>query len=90
LRESPCFQAGELIFLETATGKVKAKFNGSLHPKVVATVYGWWQACQELKLDGQDPFTQNGANTNLLIANADSDPISAPVAHCGQRCRVTK
>ena len=39
---------GEWIFLETATGKVKlkAKFNDSLHPEVVATVYGWWQACQ--------------------------------------------
>jgi anaerobic selenocysteine-containing dehydrogenase len=85
-------EEGEWIFLETATGKVKlkAKFNGSLHPKVVATVYGWWQACQELKLDGQDPFSQNGANTNLLIANADADPISASVAHRGQPCRVTK
>ena len=83
---------GEWIFLATATGKVKlkARFNGSLHPKVVATVYGWWQACQELKLSGQDPFSQNGANANLLIANADDDPISASVAHRGQPCRVTK
>ncbi len=83
---------GEWIFLETAAGKVKlkAKFNDSLHPNVVATVYGWWQACQELKLNGCDPFSPNGANTNLLIPNNDNDPISASIAHRGQRCRVIK
>jgi anaerobic selenocysteine-containing dehydrogenase len=83
---------GDWISVETATGKVrlKAKFNDTLHPTVVATIYGWWQACQELKLDGRDPFSQNGANTNLLIPNSDSDPISASVAHRGQHCRVTK
>ena len=83
---------GEWISLETETGKVrlKAKFNDSLHPDVVATVYGWWQACQELKLKGQDPFTQIGANTNLLIANSDVDPISASVAHRSQKCRVRR
>ena len=83
---------GEWIFVETASGKVKlkTKFNESLHPTVVATVYGWWQACQELKLNGHDAFTGNGANSNLLIPNADVDPISASVAHRGQRCRVIK
>jgi anaerobic selenocysteine-containing dehydrogenase len=83
---------GEWIFLEAATGKVKlkARFNDSLHPKVVASVYGWWQACKELKRDGHDPFSQNGANANLLVRNADSDPISASVAHRGQRCRISK
>ena len=83
---------GEWIFVETPSGKVKlkAKFNESLHPDVVATVYGWWQACQELKLNGHDAFTGNGANSNLLIPNADVDPISASVAHRGQQCRVIK
>ncbi len=83
---------GDWIILETATGKVKlkAKFNDSLHPNVVATVYGWWQGCQELKLNGHDPFSPNGANTNLLIPNSDNDPISASVAHRGQRCCLTK
>jgi len=82
---------GNWIFLETATGRVKlkAKLNDSLHPNVVATVYGWWQACQELKLHGHDPFSENGANTNLLVPNTDVDPISASVAHRAQRCRIT-
>jgi anaerobic selenocysteine-containing dehydrogenase len=83
---------GEWVSLETKIGKVriKAQFNDSLHPAVVATVYGWWQACQELKLNGHDPFTQNGANANLLIPNSDVDPISASVAHRAQKCRVRK
>ncbi|MGH7872202.1 MAG: molybdopterin-containing oxidoreductase family protein, partial [Candidatus Binatia bacterium] len=83
---------GDWIFLETANGRVKlkAKFNESLHPDVVATVYGWWQGCEELKLDGHDPFSATGANANLLVPNADVDPISASVAHRGQKCRVIK
>ncbi|HEX6174179.1 MAG TPA: molybdopterin dinucleotide binding domain-containing protein, partial [Candidatus Binatia bacterium] len=83
---------GEWISLETANGKVKlkAKFNGSLHPAVVAMVYGWWQACQLSNLSGYDPLSQNGANANLLIANSDVDPISASVAHRSQRCRIGK
>jgi hypothetical protein len=52
-------------------------------------VYGWWQACRELKLSSQDPFDAEGANANLLISNRDNDPISASVAHRGQKCRVT-
>ena len=83
---------GEWICLETKPGKVKlkAKFNESLHPNVVTTVYGWWQPCAELKLAGYDPFGADGANTNRLIANTDNDPISASVAHRGRRCRVSK
>jgi anaerobic selenocysteine-containing dehydrogenase len=83
---------GEWIFVETPTGKVKlkAKFNDALQPTVVATIYGWWQACRELNLTGHDPLTPNGANANLLIPNTDVDRISASVAHRGQRCRVIK
>jgi anaerobic selenocysteine-containing dehydrogenase len=83
---------GDWLVVETKTGRVrlKAKLNDSLHPEVVATVYGWWQSCQELNLPGHDPFSQNGANTNLLIPNSDNDAISASVAHRGQRCRVVK
>jgi anaerobic selenocysteine-containing dehydrogenase len=84
--------AGDWIYVETRAGKamLKAKFNASLHPTVVATVYGWWQACQKLQLTGQDPFSQDGANTNLLVPNNDNDPMSASVAHRGQMCRLIK
>jgi anaerobic selenocysteine-containing dehydrogenase len=81
---------GDSILLETANGRVKlkTKFNDSLHPNIVATVYGWWQSCRELNLPGHDPFNPDGANTNLLIPNSDNDPISASVTHRGQRCRI--
>jgi anaerobic selenocysteine-containing dehydrogenase len=85
-------QNGDWILVETAAGRVrlKAKFNECLYPSVVATVYGWWQACKELDLPGHNPFAENGANVNLLIPNNDADPISASVAHRAQRCRVLK
>ena len=83
---------GDWILLGTPAGRIrlKAKFNESLHPSIVATVYGWWQSCKELDLSGHDPFSENGANLNLLVPNADADPISASVAHRGQRCRVSR
>ena len=83
---------GEWVVLETAAGSVrlKAKFKDSLHPRVVATPYGWWQGCQELGLPGYDPFGPDGANANLLIPNEAIDPISGSVPHRSQRCRVRK
>ena len=90
--EAAAIAEGDWIFVETETGQVrlKAKFNDSLHPTVVATVYGWWQACLKLKLGAYDPFSANGANANLLIPNTDNDPLSASVKHRGRQCRVSK
>jgi hypothetical protein len=83
---------GNWVVLETAMGRVrlKAKCNDALHPRVVATQYGWWQGCRELGLPGYDPFGPDGANVNLLIPNAAIDPISASVPHRSQMCRVRK
>jgi hypothetical protein len=70
--------------------RLKAKLNSSLHPQVVATQYGWWQACNELGLPGYDAFGPQGANVNLLIGNENTDPISGAVPHRSQPCRVIK
>jgi len=85
-------QDGEWVILETATGRVRlrAKFKDSLHPQLVATAHGWWQACRELGLPGYDPFGPAGANANLLVSNDVIDPISGSVPHRSQRCRVRK
>ena len=83
---------GDWVVLETAMARVwlKAKCNDELHPRVVATQYGWWQGCRELGRQGYDPFRPDGANVNLLICNAALDPISASVQHRAQMCRVRK
>jgi anaerobic selenocysteine-containing dehydrogenase len=85
-------QDGEWIILETAMGRIrlKARCKDSLHPGVVCTAHGWWQACRELGLPGYDPFGPEGANANLLISNDAIDPISGSVPHRSQRCRIRK
>jgi anaerobic selenocysteine-containing dehydrogenase len=85
-------QDGEWVFLETVTGRIrlKARCKDSLHPGVVCTAHGWWQACRGLGLPGYDPFGPEGANANLLVPNDVIDPISGSVPHRSQRCRVRK
>ncbi len=83
-------QDGDWAILENATGRVrlKARFNQSLHPRVICAPYGWWQGCKELDLPGYDPLGPNGANVNLLISDKDIDPISGSVPHRSSMCRV--
>ena len=83
---------GEWVNVETAAGKIrlKATYNGSLHPKVVCAPYGWWQACQELALPAYDALSPEGANLNLIIPNKHIDPISASVPHRSGMCRLSK
>jgi anaerobic selenocysteine-containing dehydrogenase len=83
---------GEWVNLETVAGKIrlKPKYSDTLNPRVVCVPYGWWQACNELGLPGYDPFSQNGANVNLIISNDYVDLISASVPHRSRMCRVTK
>jgi anaerobic selenocysteine-containing dehydrogenase len=83
---------GDRVRLETAAGSIrlKARLNSTLHPRVVVTQYGWWQACQQLGAPAYDPLDPDGANANLLIANDVLDPISGSVPHRSQPCRVAK
>ena len=83
---------GGWLVLETKLGQVrlKAKFKDSLDPGVVMTFYGWWQGCQELGSPAYNALNSDGANVNLIIANARIDPISASVPHRSQPCRVRK
>jgi anaerobic selenocysteine-containing dehydrogenase len=83
---------GDWVVIESPHGRIrmKAQCNAHLHPGVVCTQYGWWQACVELGLPGYDPFSPTGANANLLIANHTLDPISGSVGHRATRCRIRK
>ena len=80
------------MHVETISGKarLKAKYNDSLHHRVVCVPYGWWQGCEELGLSGHDPLSSEGANINLAISNTYIDPIGASVPHRSRMCRISK
>lgn len=76
----------------TARGfaRASARINGTLAPAVGCGQHGWWQACPELGLPGFGAFDEDGANYNLLIGNAASDPVSGSVPHRAWLCEVTR
>jgi anaerobic selenocysteine-containing dehydrogenase len=83
---------GEWVALSTPLGSVRlrAEFNDELHPEVVASEEGWWQACRELDLPGYDPLSSAGSNLNLVIDDSVIDPLSGSVPLRGQPCEVRK
>ncbi len=83
---------GEWVYLETDRGriKVKAKVTDIIAPGVVSTQVGWWESCDALGLPGQDPFSAEGANMNLILPDDVTDPISGSLPYKSYRCRVTK
>jgi anaerobic selenocysteine-containing dehydrogenase len=83
---------GEWIVVETPSGRVRAQANvtDAILPGVVCCSHGWWEACPELGLPGFDPFTEAGANQNLLVHNDQHDPVSGGTPHRSTLCRVVK
>ena len=81
---------GDWVELETPAGRVRARavLNDSLAPDVVCGQHGWWQACAEIDAPGYDPFSDDGANFNRVIANDVVDPISGSVPHRAYLCEV--
>jgi anaerobic selenocysteine-containing dehydrogenase len=83
---------GEWIVVETPSGRVRAQaqVTDAILPGVVCCSHGWWEACPELDLPGFDPFTDAGANQNLLVLNDQHDPVSGGTPHRSTLCRVVK
>ena len=81
---------GDRVRVETAVSAVtvNAKINDQLPDKMVRVMHGWWQGCPELNLPAYDPFSDQGANVNLIIANDIIDPITGSVPHRSYPCRV--
>ena len=81
---------GEWIVVETPSGRVRAQAHvtDAILPGVVCCSHGWWEACPELGLPGFDPFTDDGANQNLLVHNDQHDPVSGGTPHRSTLCRV--
>ena len=84
--------SGEWIVVETPSGRVRAQAHVTdiILPGVVCCSHGWWEACPELGLPGFDPFTEAGANQNLLVHNDQRDPVSGGTSHRSTLCRVVK
>ena len=83
---------GEWIVVETPSGRVrvKAHLTDAILRDVVCCSHGWWEACPELGLPGFDPFTDAGANQNLLVLNDQHDPVSGGTPHRSTLCRLLK
>src|SRR5262245_16707651 len=82
---------GQWIVIETPTGRVRAQANvtDAILPGIVCCSHGWWEACPELGLPGFDPLSEAGANQNLLVDNAQHDPVSGGTPHRSTLCRVS-
>jgi hypothetical protein len=68
--------------------RVKAQFSTNLHPKVVVTTHGWWQANSTLSLPGYDVTNAQGANLNAAFANETIDPIGGAAPHKCYACQI--
>ena len=68
--------------------KVRARVTPNIVPGVVCCQHGWWQACQDLKLPGYNPYDVAGANPSTLIGTELADPISGSLPHRSYLCRV--
>jgi anaerobic selenocysteine-containing dehydrogenase len=84
--------SGEWIVVETPAGRVRAqaRVTDTILPGVVCCSHGWWEACPDLGLPGFDPFSEAGANQNLLVHNDQHDPVSGGTPHRSTLCRVAK
>jgi anaerobic selenocysteine-containing dehydrogenase len=80
------------IMIETPGGsaRAQARLSQAVLPGVVCANHGWWAGCEELGLDAMDPYTNAGANINLLILNDQRDPVSGGTPHRSSLCRVRK
>ncbi len=83
---------GDMVSLATAHGAIRleAKPTPDIGADVVCTQHGWWQACPEIDQPGQDIYTQEGANANLLLSVDFTDNLSGSVHMRGVPCKVRK
>jgi len=81
---------GDWVRIETPHGAVRAKarLNERLDPRVVVGQHGWWQSCNEIGAPGYDPFTEEGANLNLIVGYTAVDPVSGSVPHRSYLCEI--
>jgi anaerobic selenocysteine-containing dehydrogenase len=81
---------GAWVMIETPRGRVRAQADvtPSIVPGVVCGSHGWWDGNEDLGLPNLDPFTEQGANLNLLVHADLIDPISGGLPHRSSLCRL--
>ena len=81
---------GDWVGIRTPSGRVKARarLRDTLARDVVAAQHGWWQHCEELGLPGFPAHGEGSANVNLVIDDAESDPISGSAPHRSYLCEI--
>ena len=81
---------GDWVGIRTPSGEVRARarLRDTLAPDVVAAQHGWWQHCEALGLPGYPASGAGSANVNLVIDDADSDPISGSAPHRSYLCEI--
>jgi anaerobic selenocysteine-containing dehydrogenase len=81
---------GDWVAIETPKGKVRARahLNADLDPRMIVGEHGWWQGCATLGAPAYDPFSQEGANFNLLIGCDRLDPVSGTASHRAYLCEI--
>jgi anaerobic selenocysteine-containing dehydrogenase len=84
--------AGDWVRITTPLGSVRAraKLVANLDPGVVCGQHGWWQACTDLDLPGYPPFSADGANLNLVLAQEPADPVSGSSPLRSTLCEVSR
>ncbi|HVL55030.1 MAG TPA: molybdopterin-dependent oxidoreductase, partial [Burkholderiaceae bacterium] len=84
--------AGEWVAIDTPKGSVRAQveLDRTLAPDVVCGQHGWWQACTEIGAPGYDPFSDEGANFNLLVGFDAVDPVSGSVPLRSYVCEIRR
>jgi anaerobic selenocysteine-containing dehydrogenase len=83
---------GEWVYVETPLARVRARVDvtDSIAAGVVCAFHGWWEACEPLGRAALDPYSDEGANVNLVVDNETRDPISGAVPHRSTLCRLVR
>jgi anaerobic selenocysteine-containing dehydrogenase len=81
---------GEWMDVETPVARirVRASVTPTIVPGVVCGTHGWWEACEATGSEALDPYSERGANINLLVTNELRDPIGGGVSHRSSLCRI--
>ena len=81
---------GDWVEIRSANGKarMRAKFDAGLDRRVVSAQYGWWQGNMALGAPSFDALSDEGANINRLIADADADPVSGSTGLRSSVCEI--